>query len=83
MSTNEKVVDWALLYITPERMSLSKLNVLYGLPLLFGPQKIVYFILGINLDLNTLMISVYKSGRILKIIIETLKSRLSNIYELI
>lgn len=49
MSTNEKVVDWALLYITPERMSLSKLNVLYGVPLLFGPQKIVYFILSYRL----------------------------------
>ncbi len=46
MSTNEKVVDWALLYITPERMSQSKLNVLYGVPLLFGPQKIVYFLLS-------------------------------------
>ena len=52
MSTNEKVVDWALLYITPERMSLSKLNVLYGLPLLFGPQKIVYFILSYRLVMN-------------------------------
>ena len=52
MSTNEKVVDWALLYITPERMSLSKLNVLYGVPLLFGPQKIVYFILSYRLVMD-------------------------------
>ena len=49
MSANDKVVDWALLYITPERMSLSKLNVLYGVPLLFGPQKIVYFLLSYRL----------------------------------
>jgi hypothetical protein len=52
MSTDEKVVDWALLYITPERMSLSKLNVLYGVPLLFGPQKIVYFILSYRLVMD-------------------------------
>jgi AraC-like DNA-binding protein len=52
MSANEKMVDWALLYISPERMSLSKLNVLYGVPLLFGPQKIVYFILSYRLVMD-------------------------------
>ena len=46
MSANEKVVDWARLNISLERMSLSKLNVLYAVPLLFVPQKIVYFILS-------------------------------------
>ena len=49
MGANEKMVDWARLTISLERMSLSKLNVLYGVPLLFVPQKIVYFILSYRL----------------------------------
>lgn len=49
MGANEKLVDWARLNISLERMSLSKLNALYGVPLLFVPQKIVYFILSYRL----------------------------------
>lgn len=52
MSANEKIVDWARLNISLERMSLSKLNVLYGVPLLFVPQKIVYFILSYRSVMN-------------------------------
>lgn len=49
MGASEKIVDWARLTLSLERMSLSKLNVLYGVPLLFVPQKIVYFILSYRL----------------------------------
>ncbi len=49
MNANEKIADWARLTIAPEHISLFKLNVLYGVPLLFVPQKIVYFILSFRL----------------------------------
>jgi hypothetical protein len=49
MSANEKMVDWAVMNISMERMSLSKLTPWYGVPLLFGPQKVVYFILSFRL----------------------------------
>jgi AraC-like DNA-binding protein len=49
MSANEKIADWARLTIAPEHISLLKHNVLYGVPLLFVPQKIVYFILSFRL----------------------------------
>jgi AraC-like DNA-binding protein len=49
MAANEKMVDWARLNLSPERLSLSKLNVLYAVPLLFVPQKIVYFLLSYRL----------------------------------
>ncbi len=52
MSTNEKMVSWAHLNITLERMSLSKLHVMYGVPFLFVPQKIVYFILSYRLVMD-------------------------------
>ena len=49
MGANDKIVDWARLNLSPERLSLSRLNVLYAVPLLFVPQKIVYFVLSYRL----------------------------------
>jgi AraC-like DNA-binding protein len=49
MGANEKIADWASLTISLEHLSPSNLNVLYAVPLLFVPQKIVYFLLSYRL----------------------------------
>lgn len=49
MGANEKMVEWARLTISLEHLSLSKLSLLYAVPILFVPQKIVYFLLSYRL----------------------------------